>query len=188
MPSVIYMSINISIKALFLKRNISSCCFFNRIGWKQEDKEGIIIFQARDGGYLGQAVAVEVVRFCISESQAHRIYSLMGARLIMRLLSGATDRWSCLLLRETCDKAGLAVCAYLGWNVGQITRQKQKMEAFIINMTILFYFPREFSKAYSKMYRQNREGNDLKRVKGLNSIRAVDLNVKFLQRTISVFA
>ena len=57
-------------------------------------------------------------------------------------------------------------------------RAKKKKEVFIINMTVLFYFPRGFSKAYCKMYRWNRDGNHLKRVKGLSLIkRVVNLNL-----------
>ena len=56
----------------------------------------------------------------------------------------------------------------IGCGLDYIGQKKRKMEVFIINMTVLFYFPRGFSKACSKMYRYNRDGNHLKRVKGLN--------------------
>lgn len=43
----------------------------------------------------------------------------------------------------------------------------KEMKTFIINVLILFYFPRGCEMAYNKMHRQNKDGNRLKIVKGL---------------------
>lgn len=54
----------------------------------------------------------------------------------------------CVLLRGTCEKAGLAPCVYRVTcrvdytSKSMCTGTKKKMKAFIMNMIILFYFPR----------------------------------------------
>lgn len=36
-------------------------------------------------------------------------------------------------------------------------KKKNQMKTFVINMIILFYFPRGFEKAYNKMYTWNED-------------------------------
>lgn len=85
-----------------------------------------------------------MARFYKNKSQACLICRLMGTSVAMRFFVLGNWLAICLLLRESCEKAVLALCASTGWITHQrvcAKTKKKKMKAFIINMIILFYFP-----------------------------------------------